>query len=362
MLASPTLQRVSVAAVVVAASTALTSSFAWQRPATVLGHGLTAVAGLAVGHHTMTERPTGCTVILTEGGAVAGVDVRGSAPGTRETDLLAPVNTVESVHAIVLAGGSAFGLEAATGVMKYLEGRGVGFPTRAGRVPIVPAAILFDLDVGEPSRVRPSAECGLQAAMTATVGPVEEGSVGAGAGATIGKLSGRDRAMKGGVGSAALALPGGAVVAALAVVNALGDVVDPATGKIVAGMRTVDGRGLADSRAFVRAGSVRTAATGESTTLVVVATNVRLTKAQATKLAQMGQDGVSRAIAPAHTPDDGDVVFALATGVRNQPVDLLSLGSLAADAVADAIVRAARAATGVAGIPSVRELANGRAQ
>jgi L-aminopeptidase/D-esterase-like protein len=333
-----------------------------QRPSTILGHGLTAVAGLAVGHHTLAERPTGCTVVLAEGGAVGGVDVRGSAPGTRETDLLAPINTVDTVHAIVLAGGSAFGLEAASGVMKYLEARGIGFATRAGRVPIVPSAILFDLDVGADPRVRPTADCGFQAATVATVGPIEEGSVGAGAGATIGKLAGPERAMKGGVGSAALALPNGAIVAALAVVNSVGDVIEPATGDIVAGMRTPDGRALADSRAFVRAGSPRTPMVGESTTLVVIATNMRLTKVQATKLAQMGHDGVARAIAPAHTPDDGDTVFALATGIRSQPVDLLSLGTLAADVVAEAIVRAARAATGVAGYPSARDLATARAR
>jgi L-aminopeptidase/D-esterase-like protein len=353
---------VTAAAVLACVSVTSESASARQRSSTILGHGLTAVAGLAVGHHTLADRPTGCTVVLAEGGAVAGVDVRGAAPGTRETDLLAPVNTVDTVHAIVLAGGSSFGLEAVTGVMKYLEARGIGYATRAGRVPIVPAAILFDLAVGDNARVRPTADCGFQAAATATVGPVAEGSVGAGAGATVGKLAGLERAMKGGVGSAALALPNGVIVSALAVVNAVGDVVDPSTGRVVAGMRTPDGRGLADSRLFVRAGNPRLSAFGESTTLAVVATNVRLTKVQATKLAQMAQDGIARAIAPAHTPEDGDTVFALATGVRSQPVDLLGLGALAADAVADAIVRAAREAAGVPGYPAVRDLATARAQ
>ena len=322
----------------------------------ITANGLTAVAGLAVGHYTLAERPTGCTVVLAEGGAVAGVDVRGAAPGTRETDLLSPVNTVDEVHAIVLAGGSAFGLDAASGVMRYLEQRGVGYPTRAAHVPIVPAAILFDLEVGENPRIRPTADCGYRAAESATVGPVLEGSVGAGAGATIGKLAGRDRAMKGGVGTSALSLPSGVIVAALVVVNAVGDVVDPSNGKVIAGMRAPDGHSLADSRAYVRAGMPRQPVTGESTTLGVVATNLRLNKSQATKLAQMAQDGLARAIAPVHTPEDGDVVFALATGARSQPVDLLTIGTLAADAMADAIVRAVRSATGLPGYPALRDL------
>ena len=346
----------STLAIIAGIAVVATASQGGQRPS-ILAHGLTAVAGIAVGHHSLADRPTGCTVVLAESGAVAGVDVRGSSPGTRETDLLSPIATVDTVQAVLLAGGSVFGLDASAGVMRFLEERGVGFATRAGRVPIVPAAILFDLDVGDNPRIRPSAECGYLAASAATVGPVEEGSLGAGAGATIGKLAGRDRAMKGGVGSSALALPNGLIVAALAVVNAVGDVVDPATGQIVAGMRTPDGRGLADSRQFIRGGLTRSAGPGESTTLVVIATNARLTKPQVTKIAQLGQDGLARTISPAHTPEDGDTVFALATGVRNQPVDLVALGSLAAEAVADAIVRAARSATGVPGYPAARDLA-----
>src|SRR3990170_3342166 len=210
------------------------------------GGGLTRVPGIKVGHFMLEERPTGCTVILTEGGAVAGADVRGGAPGTREVDLLSPVATVEKVHAIVLSGGSAFGLDAASGAVRYLEERGIGFDVGVAKVPIVPAAILFDLGVGGRPDVRPGASCGYNAAKAASDGPVAEGSVGAGAGATVGKIAGRDRAMKGGIGTAAIELPNGLLVAALVAVNAVGDVVDPATGEVVAGVRTEDGRGLAD--------------------------------------------------------------------------------------------------------------------
>ena len=325
-------------------------------PQAIATNGLTAVAGLAVGQYTLAERPTGCTVVLAEGGAVAGVDVRGSAPGTRETDLLAPVNTVEEVHAIVLSGGSAFGLDAASGVMRYLEERGVGFSTRAGKVPIVPSAILFDLDVGDNPKIRPAADCGYRAAASATVGPIAEGNVGAGAGATVGKLAGRDRAMKAGIATSALSLPNGIIVAALVVVNAVGDVIDPSTGKVIAGMRTPDGRRLGDSRAFVRAGMPRQPVNGESTTLGIVGTNARLTKSQATKVAQMAQDGLARTIVPVHTPEDGDIIFTLATGARNQPADVLTIGTLAADAVAEAVLRAVRNATGIPGYPAASDL------
>ncbi len=212
------------------------------------------VAGLKVGHHTLDTRPTGCTVILAEGGAVAGVDVRGSAPGTRETDLLNPLNLVDQVHAIVLSGGSAFGLDAASGVMRYLEERRIGFPTAYGVVPIVPAAILFDLGVGNP-KIRPDAGCGYAAAAAASAGPIPEGNVGAGAGATVGKMLGMDRAMKGGIGAASITLPDGVVVTALVAVNAYGDVIEPATGRVIAGVRTADGNGLADARVLLRSGA-----------------------------------------------------------------------------------------------------------
>jgi L-aminopeptidase/D-esterase-like protein len=324
------------------------------------GAGLTSVPGIKVGQHTLVERPTGCTVVLAEEGAVAGVDVRGSAPGTRETDLLNPINTVEKVHAVVLAGGSAFGLDAASGVVRYLEERGIGFPTGVVPVPIVPAAILFDLSVGNDPKVRPTADCGYRAATSATAGPVAEGNVGAGAGATVGKLAGPGRAMKAGVGTAALTLPDGLIVAALAVVNAIGDIVDPATGRVVAGVRTLDGLGLADARELIRAGVPARRRFGggsvRNTTLCVVATNAVLTKAQATKVAQMAHDGLARTIYPVHTPDDGDTIFALATGMRQQRSDLLVVGALAADAVAEAVLRAARTATGIPGYPAARDL------
>jgi L-aminopeptidase/D-esterase-like protein len=318
---------------------------------------LTAVQGVKVGQVTLAARPTGCTVILTEGGAVAGVDVRGAAPGTRETDLLDPVNMVPVVHGIVLAGGSAFGLDAATGVMRYLEEGGIGFQTRAAIVPIVPAAILYDLGLGD-ARVRPAADCGYRAAKGATTGVVQEGSVGAGAGATVGKLMGSARAMKGGIGTASITLADGLTVAALVAVNAVGDVIDPATGAVVAGVRTADGTGFADARQLIRRGALhRAPGGGENTTIGVVATNARLTKAQASKVAQMAHDGLARAISPVHTMSDGDTMFSLATGTLDQPADMLTIGALAAEVVAEAIVRAVRAATGVANFPAVRDLA-----
>ncbi len=320
-------------------------------------NGLTAVAGLKVGHHTLAARPTGCTVVLAEAGAVAGVDVRGGAPGTRETDLLDPVNTVQKVHAVVLSGGSAFGLEAATGTVRWLEEKGIGFDVYVAKVPIVPAAILFDLGVGDP-KVRPTAECGYKAAAAATDGPVAEGNVGAGAGATIGKLAGPGRAMKAGLASAALTLSNGLTVAALVAVNAIGDVIDPATGRVIAGVRTPDGSRLADARALVRSGALlRPTGPGQNTTIGVVATNAALTKAQATKVAQMAHDGLARAISPAHTPVDGDTVFALATGTLAGEAEVTVIGALAAEVMADAIVRAAQQATGIPGYPAARDLA-----
>jgi len=333
--------------------------------------GLTAVTGVKVGHHTLTERPTGCTVILTEAGAVAGVDVRGGAPGTRETDLLDPVNMVQKVHAIVLAGGSAFGLDSASGVMRYLEEKGIGFDAFVAKVPIVPAAILFDLGVGGNPKIRPTAECGYAAARAATDGPVAEGNVGAGAGATVGKLGGPARSMKGGVGSAAIVLPNGLVVAALVAVNAVGDIIDPATGRVVAGVRNADGQGLADARILVRSGALgrrdpdpdrkkpgadAAPRPGENTTIGVVATNAVLTKAEATKVAQMAHDGYARAISPVHTPGDGDTIFALATGTLVGEANASLVGALAAEVMADAIVRAATQATGLPGIPAARDL------
>jgi len=328
-------------------------------PAAEATAGLTAVEGIKVGHFTLKERPTGCTVILTEGGATGGVDVRGGAPGTRETDLLDPVNIlVDKVHAIVLAGGSAFGLDAASGVVRYLDEKNIGYDARVAKVPIVPAAILFDLGVGGSAKIRPTADCGYQAALAATNGPIAEGTVGAGAGATIGKLGGPTRMVKSGIGTAALKLPDGLVVAALVAVNAVGDVIDPATGKIVAGVRSEDGKGFADARVLIRTGSLGgPPRPAEHTTIGVVATNAKLTKADAQRMALMAHDGFARAISPVHTPWDGDTIFALATGTKAGDANVLLVGALAAEAMADAIVRAVREATGVPGVPALRDLA-----
>jgi L-aminopeptidase/D-esterase-like protein len=319
--------------------------------------GLTDVPGLRVGHFTDSRRPTGCTVVLAEGGAVCGVDVRGGAPGTRETDLLDPVNSVQQVHAVVLSGGSAFGLDTATGVMRYLEEKGVGFPVSVGKVPIVPAAILYDLGIGDWT-IRPDARAGYEAARAASTGPVAEGSVGAGAGATVGRLFGASSAMKGGVGTASVRLPGGAVVAALVAVNAGGDVVDPATGRVLAGVRTEDGKGLRGAvdalLAGVRPGPPLRA---ENTSIGVVATNVALTKPEAAKVAQMAHDGLARTIRPAHGPWDGDTLFALSTAALTVDQAPLVVGALAAEAVARAVLRAVTAATGLPGYPSASELA-----
>ena len=318
---------------------------------------LTAVAGLEVGHDTLPERPTGCTVVLARRGAVAGVDVRGGAPGTRETDLLDPGNTVQKVHAVVLSGGSAFGLDAAAGVVRYLEEQGIGLDVGVAKVPIVPAAVLFDLTVGGRPEIRPNAESGYRAARAARGGPVAEGNVGAGAGATVGKIAGSARAMKGGLGSASITLPDGLVVAALVAVNAVGDVVDPASGRVIAGVRTDDGRALADARRLLRTGGFKSLARpGENTTLGIVATNAALDKARARKLAQMAHDGFARALAPAHTPLDGDTIFALATGDLPGEPDVTRIGALAAEVMADAVVRAVRAANALPGLPAACDL------
>jgi L-aminopeptidase/D-esterase-like protein len=317
---------------------------------------ITAVDGISVGHHTLPNGPTGCTVVLSEGGAIGGVDVRGGAPGTRETDLLAPTNTVQEVHAVVLSGGSAFGLDTAGGVMRFLEEEGIGFRTSAGPVPIVPAAILFDLGVGGRPEIRPTADCGYRAAQAAGRGDVDQGSVGAGAGATVGKLRGRDRAMKGGIGTAALRTADGLVVGAIMAVNAVGSVIDPRTGRPVAGVRTADGRRLEDPFALVRGAAFRPVGGREHTTIGVVATNARLTKADAQKVAEMAHDGLARAVVPAHTPSDGDTIFALATGTFEGDATVGAVGALAAEAVADAILSAVREARGIPGYPAARDI------
>jgi L-aminopeptidase/D-esterase-like protein len=321
------------------------------------GGGITNVPGIRVGHVTRTERLTGCTVILAEAGAVGGVDVRGSAPGTIETDLLNPMNLVEHVHAVFLSGGSAFGLDVATGVRQYLYERKIGFETRAAKVPIVPGAILFDLGVGGRPDIWPTADCGYRAATDATSGPVAEGNVGAGAGATIGKWGGGG-AMKGGLGTAAIAVPAGAgtlIVGAIVAVNAVGDVIDPRTGAVVAGVRTPDGKGLADARRILRSGGAMAARPGQNTTIGVVATNARLTKVQTAKVAQMAHDGLARTIYPAHTMGDGDTIFALATGAIESS-EVSRIGALAAEVMAEAIVRAVQQARGIPGYPAAGDI------
>ena len=317
--------------------------------------GITDVEGIRVGHFTYSKRPTGCTVILTEGGAVAGVDVRGSAPGTRETDLLSPINTVQEVHAVLLAGGSAFGLDAATGVMRYLRERNIGFPTRAARVPIVPAAILYDLNIGDAS-IWPDADAGYRACESARDGPVEEGNVGAGAGATVGKTMGVSRAMKGGLGTSSHRLPNDVVVGAIVAVNCVGNVIDPATGEIVAGARNEDGSGFIDTRQRVGSGQEGLNAIGENTTIGAVATNAPFTKTEMTKIAQMAQDALARTIYPAHTPGDGDTVFALSTGTSEVSANLGAIGALAAEVLADAILRAVKEAESIPGYPAYRDI------
>jgi L-aminopeptidase/D-esterase-like protein len=319
--------------------------------------GLTAVEGLRVGSITLPERPTGCTVIVVEGeGAVGGVSQRGGAPGTRETDLLDPGNMVDKVNAVVLSGGSAFGLDAATGTVRWLEEQNLGWDVRIAKVPIVPAAILFDLPVGGNPKVRPTADCGYKAAAAATSGPVQEGSVGAGAGATVGKMGGPGRSMKAGLGSYAVAMPNGLVVAAIVAVNAVGDIIDPETAKVVAGVRTAENT-LADARMLLRAGPpAAPPRPGENTTIGLVATNARLTKTQAQRVALMADDGFARAIYPAHTVGDGDTVFALATGQWAGEADVTQIGALAAEVMARAIVRAATEATGLPNLPAARDL------
>ncbi len=325
------------------------------------GKGLTEVEGLKVGQVTLTERPTGCTVVLVDGqGVPGGVSQRGGAPGTRETDLLDPLNLVDKVNAIVISGGSAFGLDASQGVVRYLEERKIGWDVgAAGVVPIVPSAILFDLGFGGDAKIRPTADCGYKAALAANDGPVQEGNVGAGAGATLGKVAGRDRSMKSGIGSAAIRLPNGLTVGAIVAVNAVGDVIDPVTGQVVAGVRTPDGKALADARKLLRDGSLIQAAVpraGGNTTIAVVATNARLTKVEVNRVALMADDGLARAIAPSHTIGDGDTVFALATGRWNGQVDASIVGALAADVLSEAIVRAATQAESLGGLPSARQL------
>lgn len=307
---------------------------------------ITDVAGIEVGHFTDSRRPTGCTVVLARGGAVGGVDVRGAAPGTRETDLLAPDNMVERVHGVLLSGGSAWGLDAAGGVMRWLEEQGIGLQVGPARVPIVPAAVLFDLPLGD-QKVRPDAAAGHAACQAASRQPAAAGNVGAGAGAAVGKVFGLQRAMKGGIGSASLTVDG-ITVGAIVACNAIGDVVDPATGAVIAGARTEDGQRLLDTRRALLRGDVpRPMLAGSNTTIGVIATDAVITKVQAGRLATMGHDGLARAINPLHTLSDGDALFALGTGESGRSLGMMTLGAMAAEVCALAVVRAVRAARGI---------------
>jgi L-aminopeptidase/D-esterase-like protein len=321
---------------------------------------ITDIPGIRVGHWSDRRAITGCTVVLPDRPAVAGVDVRGGAPGTHETDLLRPGTLVQEVHGIVLAGGSAFGLEAASGAMRYLAERGRGFSFGRGVVPIVPAAILFDLGIGRHDRW-PTNDAGYRAAAGARR-TTAEGNVGAGTGATVGKALGPERAMKGGLGSASESSVHGLIAGALAAVNAAGDIVDPASGSIVAGARADDG-GFADAVQVLREGRIWQPEVAEqNTVLVVVATNAALTKEQANRLATVCHDGLARAVRPAHTPSDGDVIFTLATGQRPlEGPDYRILEALATRAVERAIVRGVVTAETLGGYPSVQDLKRRRA-
>ena len=305
---------------------------------------ITKVLGIEVGHFTDTRRPTGCSVIIAREGAVAGVDVRGAAPGTRETDLLQPSNLVDRVHAIVLAGGSAWGLDAASGVMRWLEENNIGLQVGFGLVPIVPAAVLFDLPVGD-ARIRPDAQAGYQACLAASRSAPAEGNVGAGAGALVGKIFGLERAMRGGIGSASITVDG-ITVGAIIACNAAGDVLDPSTGAVLAGARTADGSALLDARNALLSGAApQPILAGTNTTIGVIATDAQLTKPQAQRLALVAHDGLARSINPVHTMLDGDTLFALATGQTGRTASMLLLSTMAAEVTARAVVRAVLAAS-----------------
>lgn len=328
-----------------------------------LKNAITDIPGILVGHAQNEDALTGCTVILCEKGAVGGVDQRGGAPGTREVDALHPMHLVNKVHGVVLAGGSAFGLEAATGVMRYLEERGVGFDTHIVKVPIVPAAILFDLGIGKAD-VRPDAAMGYLACQNASSEPPLEGNIGAGTGATVGKILGLGQCMKSGVGTASLEIGAGVVVGAIVAVNAFGDVIDPSTGQIIAGARSKDVGPLhigapgyfADTLQVMQTLIGRTMlgfGSRKNTVIGVVATNAKLDKEDINKVAQMAHDGLARTVRPAHTMLDGDTIFALATGEHSADVNIV--GAYGAEVFAQAILRAVRAAKPVAGLPAASQ-------
>jgi L-aminopeptidase/D-esterase-like protein len=328
-----------------------------------LNNSITDVPGIRVGHAQDEEALTGCTVILCKKGAVGGVDQRGGAPGTRETDALYPLHLVQKVHAVVLSGGSAFGLDSASGVVRYLEEHGVGFDVHVARVPIVPAAILFDLGIGRAD-VRPDAAMGYQACLNASRKPPAEGNAGAGIGATVGKILGIGQAMKSGIGCASLEIGRGVVVGAIVAVNAFGDILDPQSGEIIAGVRSLEpevgqtgaGAYFADTLQVMKSlASAPQLRFGQqnNTIIGVVATNAKLNKEQANKVAQMAQDGLARTVRPAHTMLDGDTVFALSTGNREGDVNII--GAFAAEVYAQAILRAVRAAHPIAGLPTATD-------
>ncbi len=316
---------------------------------------ITAVAGLRVGHATDPVGLTGCTVVLCEAGAVVGADVRGGGPATRETDLCQPGRLVERAHAILLSGGSAYGLDAAAGVMRFLEERGAGFPTGFGVVPIVPAACIFDLALGDAT-ARPDGAMGYAACAAAGDDPVEQGSIGAGTGASVGKIGGMATATRGGLGSAALRLPSGAVIAALIVCNAFGDVIDRRTGQVLAGARRPEGGWLRTAELMTGGGTALSGSAFGNTTIGCIATSARLTKEQVHRLAQVGHDGLARAIDPVHLPADGDALFALSLG--EDEADLFTLCAGAAAVVETAVRRAVLHATAAGGVPAARDLAD----
>lgn len=318
---------------------------------------ITDVQGIRVGHQTNAAAATGCTVVLCEGGAVGGVDVRGSAPGTRETDLLRPTTLVNEVHAVLLSGGSAFGLAAATGVARFLEERGVGLQFGGAVIPIVPAAIIFDLGLVRGD-IRPTVEDGEAACMNASDDLPELGSVGAGTGATVGKAFGLERAMKGGIGSSSISIHNGPTIGAVVAVNAIGGVYEAATGRIIAGPRGEDGSSILDAMevAISNTPAATQPVTASNTTIGVVATDAALNKEQANKLAAAAQDGVALAVRPSHLMGDGDAMFALATGKSDVEVNMNQILAAAVKCVSDAIVNAVTEADSLGGIPCYKDV------
>ena len=327
---------------------------------------ITDIPGIKVGHAQNLEAITGCTIVLCEGGAVGGVDQRGGGPGSRELALLDPVNSIQQIHGVMLSGGSAFGLDAAGGALQYLEEKDIGYQTQVARVPIVPSAILFDLNIGA-AHTRPDKQMGYQACLNASDQPPAQGSVGAGTGATVGKLLGLGQATKGGIGTASMEIGGGLIVGAIVAVNAIGDVIDPENNQIIAGTRSLKKGPIsiggdeifADSLAILRSLVGRTLlglASKANTVIGVVATNARFDKAQTNKLAQMAQNGVVRTIRPAHTMHDGDTIFSMATGEKKG--DLNIVGAFAAQVMAQAVLNAVKHASSLGGVPSIDELSD----